>query len=160
VFIQAVRQALHSPPPVEQYWGDPPKKMTAQQVARVKRNFDSDAKSAMRLRAAGIRVLDGTGTGQACRLCQSHGPGKHGGEGHDASGSHQGGEERWRRDRAGHHRTRGRRPQADFIVLSANSLDNISNTRKTDKVYLRGEEVPRAAYAAKWRSQFQAAAAK
>lgn len=49
---------------------------------------------------------------------------------------------------------------ADFIVLNANPLDKISNTRKIDKVYLRGEEVPRAAYAAKWRSQFQAAAAK
>jgi imidazolonepropionase-like amidohydrolase len=49
---------------------------------------------------------------------------------------------------------------ADFIVLNANPLDNISNTRKIDKVYLRGEEVPRPAYAAKWRSQFQTAATK
>jgi hypothetical protein len=39
-------------------------------------------------------------------------------------------------------------------------LDNIANTRKINKVYLRGDEVPRAAYAAKWRSQFQTAAAK
>jgi hypothetical protein len=38
-------------------------------------------------------------------------------------------------------------------------LDNISNTRKIDKVYLCGGEAPRAAYAAK-RSQFETAAAK
>src|SRR6059036_4314186 len=40
---------------------------------------------------------------------------------------------------------------ADFIVLDANPLDNISNTRKINKVFLRGNEVPRAALATKWR---------
>jgi imidazolonepropionase-like amidohydrolase len=39
---------------------------------------------------------------------------------------------------------------ADFIVLDANPLDNISNTRRISKVYLRGQEVPRAALSAKW----------
>ena len=34
---------------------------------------------------------------------------------------------------------------ADFVVLNANPLDNIANTRKIFKVYLRGEEVDRAA---------------
>jgi len=34
---------------------------------------------------------------------------------------------------------------ADFIVLDANPLDNITNTRKIAKVYLRGKEVDRAA---------------
>ncbi len=33
---------------------------------------------------------------------------------------------------------------ADFIVLDANPIDTIVNTRKIDKVYLRGEEVDRA----------------
>lgn len=33
---------------------------------------------------------------------------------------------------------------ADFIVLDANPLDNITNTRKISKVYLRGKEVDRA----------------
>ena len=33
---------------------------------------------------------------------------------------------------------------ADFIVLDANPLDNITNTRKIAKVYLRGKEVDRA----------------
>jgi imidazolonepropionase-like amidohydrolase len=32
---------------------------------------------------------------------------------------------------------------ADFIVLDANPLDNIANTRKIAKVYLRGKEVDR-----------------
>jgi imidazolonepropionase-like amidohydrolase len=34
---------------------------------------------------------------------------------------------------------------ADFVVLNANPLDNIANTRKIDRVYLRGDEVDRAA---------------
>jgi imidazolonepropionase-like amidohydrolase len=34
---------------------------------------------------------------------------------------------------------------ADFVVLNANPLDNVANTRKIDRVYLRGEEVDRAA---------------
>ena len=39
---------------------------------------------------------------------------------------------------------------ADFIVLDANPLDNIANTRRISRVYLRGEEIPRAALRAKW----------
>jgi len=42
---------------------------------------------------------------------------------------------------------------ADFIVLDANPLDNISNTRKIDRVYLRGAEVPRAEFAKRWRAR-------
>jgi len=34
---------------------------------------------------------------------------------------------------------------ADFIVLDANPLDNIANTEKIDRVYLRGGEIDRAA---------------
>jgi imidazolonepropionase-like amidohydrolase len=50
--------------------------------------------------------------------------------------------------------------QADFLVLDANPLDNISNTRKINKVVLRGTEVPRAQYAAKWAAQLKTAAAR
>jgi imidazolonepropionase-like amidohydrolase len=39
---------------------------------------------------------------------------------------------------------------ADFIVLNANPLDNIDNTRKIAKVYLRGKEINRAAMRASW----------
>lgn len=34
---------------------------------------------------------------------------------------------------------------ADFLVLDANPLDNIANTRRISRVYLRGREVDRAA---------------
>src|SRR5215471_13484695 len=38
---------------------------------------------------------------------------------------------------------------ADFIVLDANPLDNIANTRKISSVYLRGAQVDRAAFRVK-----------
>jgi imidazolonepropionase-like amidohydrolase len=41
---------------------------------------------------------------------------------------------------------------ADFLVLNGNPLDNIANTRKIGRVYLRGQEIPRAAMTAKWRA--------
>jgi imidazolonepropionase-like amidohydrolase len=44
---------------------------------------------------------------------------------------------------------------ADFIVLDANPLDNIANSRKINKVYLRGEEVDRAALKAKWQARWK-----
>ena len=40
---------------------------------------------------------------------------------------------------------------ADFVVLNANPLENIANTRKIDRVYLRGEEVDRAALRRKFK---------
>ena len=39
---------------------------------------------------------------------------------------------------------------ADFIVLDANPLDSIHNTRRINAVYLRGQAVDRAALRAKW----------
>jgi imidazolonepropionase-like amidohydrolase len=39
---------------------------------------------------------------------------------------------------------------ADFIVLDANPLENINNTRRISAVYLRGQAVDRAALRAKW----------
>jgi imidazolonepropionase-like amidohydrolase len=39
---------------------------------------------------------------------------------------------------------------ADFIVLDANPLDNIVNSRKINKVYLRGSEVNRSALRTAW----------
>jgi imidazolonepropionase-like amidohydrolase len=43
---------------------------------------------------------------------------------------------------------------ADFIVLDANPLDNIANTRKIAKVYLRGQEVDRAGLRSKWQARW------
>ena len=40
--------------------------------------------------------------------------------------------------------------EADFVVLDANPLENIANTHKINKVYLRGAEVDRAALRAKF----------
>jgi imidazolonepropionase-like amidohydrolase len=39
---------------------------------------------------------------------------------------------------------------ADFLVLDANPLDDITNTRRIASVYLRGAEVDRAALRARW----------
>ena len=43
---------------------------------------------------------------------------------------------------------------ADFIVLDANPLENIANTRRINKVYLRGAEVDRAAMRARWQAKW------
>jgi imidazolonepropionase-like amidohydrolase len=42
------------------------------------------------------------------------------------------------------------RKTADFLVLDANPLDDITNTRRISAVYLRGSQVDRAAMRAKW----------
>ena len=47
---------------------------------------------------------------------------------------------------------------ADFIVLDANPLENIANSRRINKVYLRGAEVDRAAMRAKWQKRWPGAA--
>jgi imidazolonepropionase-like amidohydrolase len=39
---------------------------------------------------------------------------------------------------------------ADFVVLDANPLDDITNTRRISRVYLRGKELDRAALRAAW----------
>jgi imidazolonepropionase-like amidohydrolase len=44
---------------------------------------------------------------------------------------------------------------ADFIVLDANPLENIANTRRINKVYLRGHEVDRAGLRARWQAKWK-----
>jgi len=156
-------RATYSPKQIEEYWGEPLRKMTPEQVARAKNRFDSDSKSAMRLRAAGIRVVGGTDTGQSRFLIGyfNHmdlesmvAMGMTPMEGIVAT----------TRDGAeiGKFNTglvaAGR--NADFIVLDANPLENVSNTRRISKVFLRGQELPRAEMAAKWQAQFSQSAAK
>jgi imidazolonepropionase-like amidohydrolase len=48
---------------------------------------------------------------------------------------------------------------ADFVVLDANPLTNIANSRRINKVYLRGLEVDRAALKAKWQARWKTASA-
>lgn len=43
---------------------------------------------------------------------------------------------------------------ADFVVLTANPLDDITNVRRIASVYLRGTEVDRAGLRAKWQAQW------
>ena len=40
--------------------------------------------------------------------------------------------------------------RADFVVLDANPLENITNTRRISAVYLRGTGVDRAALRSRW----------
>ena len=42
---------------------------------------------------------------------------------------------------------------ADFVILDANPLDDIRNTRRIIRVYIRGKEVNRAALRAEWTSK-------
>ena len=43
---------------------------------------------------------------------------------------------------------------ADFVVLDANPLDDITNTRRIAGVYLYGQEIPRPAMRSKWQAKF------
>src|SRR5438309_10559512 len=49
--------------------------------------------------------------------------------------------------------TLARGKRADFIVLDANPLADIRNTRKITAVYLNGSKLDRDALVAKWRKQ-------
>ena len=49
---------------------------------------------------------------------------------------------------------------ADFLVLDANPLDDILNTRRISHVYLRGREIDRAGMAARWQAACRDAAAE
>ncbi len=61
-------KALYSPQQIEKYWGAPLRKMTPGDVARAKREFAADGKNMMLLRAAGMKVVGGTDTGQTRHL--------------------------------------------------------------------------------------------
>ena len=151
-------RATYSPRDIEAHWGEPLKKMTAETLARVRRNYEHDGRNAMQLRAAGMRIVSGTDTGQSrfwigyfnhLDLESMVGIGMSANEAIVAA----------TRDAAaiGHFNTglvaSGR--NADFIVLDANPLENIANSRRISAVYLRGARVPREQYAAKWQAQFR-----
>jgi imidazolonepropionase-like amidohydrolase len=127
----------------------------------IAREFEEQGRNLMQLRAAGMRIVMGTDTGQnrhwigyfSHMVLESFvGFGMTPGEAIVAA----------TRDSAeiGRFNTGLVAPgrNADFIVLDANPLESISNTRRINKVYLRGVEVPRAAMAAKWQGQFRRAA--
>ncbi len=151
-------RATYSSRDIEAHWGDPLRKMTPEAVARARGNFERDGRNAMLLRAAGMQIVSGTDTGQArfwigyfnhLDLESMVAIGMTPNEAIVAA----------TRDAAAvaHVNTglvaAGR--NADFIVLDANPLDNIANTRRIDRVVLRGALVPRALLAAKWQAQFR-----
>jgi imidazolonepropionase-like amidohydrolase len=148
----------YAPAQVEQFWGPARRGLINQYIAR---EFELQGQNAMKLRAAGMRIVSGTDTGQVQFLI---GYFNHldlesmvaiGLSPMEAivAATRDGAE-------IAHVNTglvaAGR--NADFIVLDANPLERISNTRRINKVYLRGEEVPRAALAAKWQAKFRQAA--
>jgi imidazolonepropionase-like amidohydrolase len=148
----------YAPAAVEQYWGDAFRKTLAERFNA--HEFELQAHNTMALRAAGMRIVMGTDTGQNRHLIgyfnhmalESYvAMGMTPGEVIVAA----------TRDSAAIAKVNsgmvaaGR--NADFIVLDANPLESISNTRRINKVYLRGQEVPRAAMTAKWQSQFRTA---
>jgi imidazolonepropionase-like amidohydrolase len=148
---------------IQEYWTEPLAKMTPAQTERQRKSLADDGANMMKLRAAGMKVVMGTDTGQTRHLIgyfnhmviESYvAMGMTPMEAIVAS----------TRDSAevGKFNTGLVAPGrlADFTVLDANPLDNIANTRRINKVYLRGQEVPRTEYSAKWRSQFRTAAAQ
>lgn len=154
-------KATYSAQQIEQYWGEPLKKMTPAQVAEAKAAFAHDARNAIRLREAGMKIVGGTDTGQNRHLV---GLANH----MDLESQVAMGMTPMQvivgatRDGAAIGKfntgTVATGKNADFTVLDANPLDTISNTRKINRVYLRGQEVPRAQYAARWQAALTRAA--
>lgn len=146
---------------VEKQWGEQLARITPESVARAKENLKRLGETnALRLRDAGMKIVLGSDTGQPRFFIGWMGQLEF---------------ENWvwlgltpmeaivaaTRDSAAaaHLNTGLVAPgrNADFIVLNANPLDNIANSRRIDKVYLRGQEVDRAGFRQKWQSEFQAA---
>jgi imidazolonepropionase-like amidohydrolase len=153
----------YSPQHIQEHWGDPLANMTADAVARARKNLALDGSNMMKLRAAGMRVVMGTDTGQTrffigyfnhMALESFVAIGMTPAEAIVAA----------TRDSAEIARVNSGMvavgKSADFIVLDANPLENIANTRRINKVYLRGQEVSRAAMTAKWQAEFRTASTR
>jgi imidazolonepropionase-like amidohydrolase len=141
-------------------WTEPLLKMTPVEFERAREEFAHDARNAMQLRAAGVRVVLGTDTGQtrffigyyahmalesfvAMGMTPAEALVAATSDAAEIAGFNSG--------------LVAPGKSADFIVLDANPLESIANTRRINRVYLRGQEVNRAALKAKWQGQFRPA---
>ncbi len=146
------------PQQIQAQWGEYLAKLTPEAVARARANLRRVGETnALKLRAAGMKIVLGSDTGQTRFFIGWMGQLEM---------------ENWvwmgltpmeaivaaTRDSAdmGHFNTgliaAGR--NADFIVLDGNPLDDIGNSRRINRVYLRGQEVDRAALKAKWQARW------
>jgi imidazolonepropionase-like amidohydrolase len=151
-----------SPQQIQEHWGAQLARMTPESLERARQNLKQmGATNALKLRAAGMKIVLGSDTGQTRFFIGWMGQLEF---------------ENWvwmgltpaqaivaaTRDsaEAAHINTGmvAAGKNADFIVLDANPLENIANTRRINKVYLRGQEVDRAAMKAKWQARWKTAA--
>ena len=151
-----------SPQQIQVQWGDYLAKLTPESVERARQSLKKmGTTNALRLKAAGMRIALGSDTGQTRFFIGWMGQlemenwiwmGLTPSEAITAA----------TRDSAdaGHFNTGLVAPgrSGDFIVLDANPLDNIANSRKINKVFLRGQEVDRAGLRAKWQAAWPKAA--
>jgi imidazolonepropionase-like amidohydrolase len=146
------------PQEIQAHWGDYLARLTPESVAKAREGLRRmGTTNALRLRDAGMKIVLGSDTGQTRFFIGWMGQLEM---------------ENWvwmgltpmeaivaaTRDsaNAGHFNTGlvAARRNADFIVLNANPLDDIRNSRKIDRVYLRGGEVDRAGLRAKWQARW------
>ena len=146
------------PQQIQAQWGDYLSKLTPESVGRARQNLKQmGATNALKLRAAGMKIVLGSDTGQTRFFIGWMGQLEM---------------ENWvwmgltpmeailaaTRDSAEMaHMNTGMvavGKNADFIVLNANPLDDIGNSRRIDKVYLRGQEVDRAGMRTKWQARW------